>query len=110
MCAIDALGIPPMLGTDAVIRSGDSRTGRPVTVTFHDGTASWDPATAVVLLPGVDCGGPAVDACCAAVSFLAEQPRRPGGRVLGQAARVEEDVATEREMPPGRPQCRRVPK
>jgi hypothetical protein len=35
-------------------------------------------------VPGVACGGPAVDACCAAVTFLAERPRRPGGRVLGQ--------------------------
>jgi hypothetical protein len=48
MCAIDALDIPPMLGTDAAITSADPVTGQPVTVTFRGGRTRWDPRTAVV--------------------------------------------------------------
>ena len=59
MCAIDALGIPAMLGTDAVITSSDPLTGEPVTVTFTGGRASWDPPGAVVFDGCTNCGGPA---------------------------------------------------
>jgi len=43
MCAIDALGIPPMLGVDAVISSADPVTSATVTVSFRGGQASWNP-------------------------------------------------------------------
>jgi hypothetical protein len=50
MCAIDALGIAAMLGTDVTITSTDPDTGETVTVTVHaDGqTARWQPQTTVV--------------------------------------------------------------
>ena len=48
MCAIDALGIPVMLGAGAVITSSDPLTGEPVTVTFTGAAARWDPRAAVV--------------------------------------------------------------
>jgi Alkylmercury lyase len=44
MCAIDALGIPAMLGSDAVITSVDPVSGDPVQVRFTDGIAAWQPA------------------------------------------------------------------
>ena len=65
-CAIDSLGIPPMLGTDAVITSADPLTGAPVTVTFSGGQASWDPPGAVVFATRSS-------ACCPP---MASQPRR----------------------------------
>jgi hypothetical protein len=37
MCAIDALGIPAMLDTDATITSTDPVTHQPVTITVHNG-------------------------------------------------------------------------
>ena len=43
MCALDALGIPPMLGADAVITSADPLTSAPVTVTFSGQWASQHP-------------------------------------------------------------------
>ncbi|MFP3991190.1 organomercurial lyase [Streptomyces sp. E11-3] len=72
MCAIDALGISPMLGRDVTIHSADPVTGDPVTVTFTGSTVTWDPATAVVVVPTGACHGPAVDACCEAVNFHAD--------------------------------------
>src|SRR5208282_5745849 len=48
MCAIDALGIPAMLGTDAVITSADPVSGEPVQVRFTSGVPAWHPAGAVV--------------------------------------------------------------
>ncbi|MDN3296106.1 alkylmercury lyase family protein [Streptomyces ficellus] len=71
MCAIDALGIAPMLGRDADIHSADPVTGQPVTVTFRGSTATWDPASAVVLVSTGSCAGPAVDACCPDLNFFA---------------------------------------
>ena len=48
MCAIDALGIAKMLGTDLRIQSTDPHTGGPVIVIFSGSTARWTPDTAVV--------------------------------------------------------------
>lgn len=65
MCAIDALGISPMLGADTTIRSTDPTTGEPVTV-----GSRWDPETAVVFL-GATAGGPSADCCCGYLNFFA---------------------------------------
>ncbi|HEY2575442.1 MAG TPA: alkylmercury lyase family protein [Streptosporangiaceae bacterium] len=64
MCALDALGIPPMLGTDAVITTADPLTGTPVTVTFADGQARWDRAEAVLYAGHTGCTGPAEEVVC----------------------------------------------
>nr|WP_042186589.1 alkylmercury lyase family protein [Kibdelosporangium sp. MJ126-NF4]CEL17389.1 Organomercurial lyase [Kibdelosporangium sp. MJ126-NF4]CTQ91383.1 Organomercurial lyase (EC 4.99.1.2) [Kibdelosporangium sp. MJ126-NF4] len=64
MCVIDALGIPPMLGTDAVISTSDPSTGAPITVTAARGLFAWDPATAVVFVGARPGGGPSVETCC----------------------------------------------
>jgi hypothetical protein len=48
MCAVDALGLPPMTGRDGRITSSDPANGRPVAVTVHGGSYAWEPASAVV--------------------------------------------------------------
>jgi len=64
MCAIDALGIPAMLHTDAIIISADPVTDQPVTVTVHTGQYRWNPATAVVFYSHAAGTGPSADCCC----------------------------------------------
>jgi hypothetical protein len=70
MCAIDALGMPAMLDTDAVIMYSDPANGRPVTVTVVDGDYLWDPATAVVFLSAVTGAGPSAETCCDDLNFF----------------------------------------
>lgn len=64
MCAIDALGVPAMLGEPGVITSTDPASDRQVTVTVDaDGTLTADPPGAVVLLGASGDGGLASSAC-----------------------------------------------
>ncbi|MEU9207717.1 organomercurial lyase [Streptomyces sp. NPDC048415] len=70
MCAIDALGVPDMLGTDAVITSADPVTGETVTVTSTGGHMTWRPTTAVVYVGQRSCTGPAADIACGALNFF----------------------------------------
>jgi hypothetical protein len=69
-CAIDALGIPSMLGADVVITSQDPHTGEPIRVIVTDGQARWQPDTAVVAL-GIrsDCGRSASRSRCPYITF-----------------------------------------
>ncbi|GGL55007.1 organomercurial lyase [Planomonospora parontospora] len=50
MCAIDALGIAAMLGTEVTIHSAEPGTGRAITITVpaHGQAPVWEPAAAVV--------------------------------------------------------------
>jgi hypothetical protein len=93
MCAIDALGIPPMVAADAVISSTEPDTGAPVTVTFADGHAGWEPSGAVVFIARRG-DGPAVKVACSYMNFFrtpatarAWARAHPGltGRMLSQA-------------------------
>ncbi|MEU2607701.1 alkylmercury lyase family protein [Streptomyces albus] len=70
MCAIDALGIPDMLDTDAVITSTDPVTGDTITVTSVGGQMTWKPPTAVVYVGQRSCAGPAADVACGALNFF----------------------------------------
>lgn len=73
MCAIDALGIAPMLGVPVEITSADPTDGSPVRVALSpDGRASWRPQEAVVLA-GRACEGPAFSGCCEVLNFFARQ-------------------------------------
>lgn len=72
MCAIDALGIPAMLGQDAVISSTDPVTGDPITVTSTGDTMQWEPASAMVFVGQRPGGGPAASACCDALNFFTD--------------------------------------
>jgi hypothetical protein len=88
MCAVDALGIAAMLGTDTVITSSDPASGEEVTVTVpaDGGKAIWAPASAVVFAgqrsdcgpcpdpaPGLGAGAVAADVCCGYVNFFASR-------------------------------------
>jgi hypothetical protein len=102
MCAIDALGIAPMLNTDTHIGSTDQTTGRPVRITTTSGRSRWEPAGAVVFLAATAGGGPSADNCCDYLNFFADaatanawtaaHPDIPG-RVLNQEQ--AETLATE---------------
>jgi hypothetical protein len=71
MCAIDALGIPAMLGQDVVISSRDPVTGEPVTVTAGPDRATvWQPGGTVVYIGSRSCSGPAAAVCCDALNFF----------------------------------------
>ncbi|MFD0151181.1 organomercurial lyase [Streptomyces sp. NPDC055721] len=93
MCAIDALGIAPMLGRDVVISSTDPVTGEAVTVTAQGGAVVWEPQDAVVFVGQRPGGGPAAATCCDALNFFTSDTSartwatdHPGipGRVVGQ--------------------------
>jgi hypothetical protein len=98
MCAIDALGIPAMLHTDAVITSADPLTGEPVTITVTRGITRWHPPAAVVFTGCTPGCGPAENTCCGYLNFFASpatardwasQHPEVTGSVLDQAAAQE---------------------
>jgi len=64
MCVIDALGIPPMLDTDAVITTADPVSGAPITMSAVAGRFVWDPVAGVVFIGALAGGGPSADARC----------------------------------------------
>jgi hypothetical protein len=102
MCAIDALGIAAMLGTDTRIESVDVTSGQPITVTMPSPTTGetsrWEPAEAVVFIGADAIGGPSADCCCdylnfftslaAARAWTATHPHVPG-QILSQAEAEE---------------------
>jgi len=70
MCAVDALGLPAMLGCDAVVTSADPVTGEPVTITVHGGEYAWAPPTAVVFVSASAGDGPLAETCCGDLNFF----------------------------------------
>jgi len=71
MCAIDALGIPAMLGRGVLITYRDPVTGDPVTVTAGpDRTTVWQPGGTVVYIGSRCCSGPAATVCSDALNFF----------------------------------------
>ena len=100
MCAIDALGMPVMVGLPVVIESADPSTGEPVTVNVDGAKSTWDPATAVVYVgrTGGECAGPSASVCCGYINFFATRaaasawaashPEITGG-ILGQARALQ---------------------
>ncbi|WP_331753325.1 alkylmercury lyase family protein (plasmid) [Streptomyces sp. NBC_00637] len=98
MCAIDALGIPAMLGQDVVISSTDPVTDESVTVTSTAGTMRWEPRDAVVVVGQRPGGGPAATACCDALNFFtcAETARAWLGRQPDVSGRMVAQAQAER--------------
>lgn len=98
MCAIDALGMAPMLGVDTLIQSVDGASGEPITVTMSGGQTTWTPDSAVAVIGADAGGGPSADCCCDYLNFftdvesargwLTAHPEVPG-RVLSQAKAEE---------------------
>ncbi len=71
MCAIDALGIAPMLGLPIEIRSRDPVSGAEVRVRLDPGGgALWEPKQAVVLAGSACCEGPRFGGCCDVLNFF----------------------------------------
>ncbi len=72
MCAVDALGMPFMLGAEAEIVSRDPLSGEEVWVRIDpDDGVWWEPQTAVVLAGATDASGPSVSTCCSFINFFA---------------------------------------
>jgi hypothetical protein len=70
MCAVDALGIPAMLGQPGVVVSTDPTTGETITVRVSDRGIDVDPPGAVVLLATAGAGTLA-SSCCTVIDFYA---------------------------------------
>ncbi|SIM56845.1 alkylmercury lyase family protein [Micromonospora cremea] len=70
MCAIDALGMPFMLDTDALITSADPHTGQPIQVTVAEGAATYQPPEAVVVYAASHATGRSVNTCCSTINFF----------------------------------------
>ena len=86
MCAVDALGIPAMLGAAGTITSTDPGTGQPIEVQVGaDGGLAVSPSEAVVLLARTG-DGPLASACCSVIDFYSDRAdaedelRHPGTR------------------------------
>jgi hypothetical protein len=72
MCAVDALGMPFMLGADAEIVSRDPVAGVEVWVRIDPGDGVWwEPQTAVVFAGATGASGPSVSTCCSFINFFA---------------------------------------
>ena len=89
MCAIDALGIAPMLQLPIEITSHDPLNGSEIWVRLDPGEGAWwEPTTAVVLAGSTCCDGPSFRGCCdvlnffqteeSASTYLAEHPELTG--------------------------------
>ncbi len=71
MCAIDALGIAPMLNVPIEITSRDPRTGSEIWVRLDPGDGAWwEPETAVVLAGSSHCERPSFRGCCDVLNFF----------------------------------------
>jgi hypothetical protein len=91
MCAIDALGIPFMLGEPIETVSRDPLTAEEVrTWVDPNGAVRWKPEAAAVLAGSDRDEGPASAVCCAFVNFFAS--RESAERYLRETPAVRGDV------------------
>src|ERR1700730_761893 len=71
MCAIDALGIAPMLNLPVEIKSRDPLTCAEVWAHLDPGDGTWwEPHSAVVLDGSIRRGGPGFMSCCDVINFF----------------------------------------
>jgi hypothetical protein len=70
MCAIDALGVPTMVGRDVTTTSTDPHTGRPIVVTVAADRAAFDPHETVVVYATTRTGVRSADTCCSTINFF----------------------------------------
>jgi alkylmercury lyase-like protein len=91
MCAIDALGIPFMLGEATEVVSRDPLTGEEVRIWVDPGgDVRWEPESAAVFAGSDRCEGPASAVCCSFVNFFAS--RESAERYLRETAAVQGEV------------------
>jgi predicted NBD/HSP70 family sugar kinase len=98
MCAIDALGIAPMLDQPIEVRSHDPISGSEIRV-----NAAWQPETAVVLAGRSACEGPSYCGCCDVLNFFettenAQRYLREKGGVEGMPISIREAAAAGRAI------------
>lgn len=106
MCAIDALGIAPMLDDPVGISSHDPVSGGRVWVRLDSadgGGAWWEPSDAVVLAASASCGGPSFRGCCDVLNFFtstatAARYLRHHSDVSGFAIPIPEAIAVGRAV------------
>ena len=73
MCAVDALGISAMLGTQVTITTTDPETNDPIPLTAGSQLVTAQPATTVVFV-GAQAGlGPSAETCCSHLNFFTER-------------------------------------
>ncbi len=71
MCAIDALGIAPMLELPIEVTSRDPISGAEIWVRLDPGEGAWwEPTTAVVLSGSSRCDGASFRGCCDVLNFF----------------------------------------
>jgi Alkylmercury lyase len=71
MCAIDALGIAPMLGLPVEVYSHDPASGGEIWVRIDPGEGAWSEPEGVVVLSGsARCDGPSFGSCCEVLNFF----------------------------------------
>ncbi len=70
-CAVDALGIPAILGRDAEVHSTDPRSGEPVLATSRRGSWRWQPESSVVFI-GSSGSGRLTESCCPVITFFTD--------------------------------------
>jgi Alkylmercury lyase len=91
MCAIDALGIPFMLGEPTETVSRDPLTAEEVRIWVDpDGAVRWAPEAAAVLAGSDRDEGPVSAVCCAFVNFFSS--RESAERYLRETPAVRGDV------------------
>lgn len=103
MCAIDALGIPFMLGMDATVTSTDPITGDTIRIIVDGVQATWEPPSACMVAGCVEGDGPISTTLCPMVNFFASPTSADAyraahpevdGHVLDQAAAVRSGQRT----------------
>jgi hypothetical protein len=101
MCAIDALGIAPMLRKPILVTSLDPVTEAEITVWLQpDGTGTGQPTEAAVVA-GRACEGASFQGCCQVLNFFesadtAESYLRAHGDITGQVISLPEAIETGR--------------
>jgi Alkylmercury lyase len=87
MCAIDALGIAPMLGLPVEIHSHDPVNAGEVWVRLDPREGAWwEPEVAVVPSGSACCEGPSFRGCCDVLNFF--ETRANAERYLAENASV----------------------
>lgn len=102
MCAIDALGIAPMLNLPTAIVAHDSISGNEIRIHVDaDLEATWQPHGSVVLAGSACCGGPSFRGCCDVLNFFeaqdgAERYLRDHPEITGLSISIPEAIEASR--------------
>lgn len=104
MCAIDALGIAPMVGQRIDVVSRDPASGDEIRArAAADGTPEWSPESAVVIAGAIRGPGDACCGCCPVLNFFvspasAEPWLAEHGEVRGNVISIREAAAAGRAV------------